>query len=72
MFLVLTFVTEFFPKYQFVYLFIHKLDPMDFFFTLPDLKLGINAKNKYIIYIYILNYKQVHHDFHKKVINEIY
>ena len=36
---------EFFPKYQFVYLFIHKLDHLGFFFfTLPELKLGIILK----------------------------
>ena len=35
---------EFFKnKYQFVYLFIHKLDHL-VFFTLPELKLGINLK----------------------------
>ena len=34
---------DFFPKYQFVYLFIHKLDHLGYF-TLPELKLRINLK----------------------------
>ena len=34
---------EFFPRYQFVYLFIHKLDHLGFS-TLPDLKLEIKLK----------------------------
>ena len=39
---------EFFPKYRFVYLFIHKLNHLGFF-TLPELKVGINLKQKYLI-----------------------
>ena len=49
------FLWNFFPKYQLVYLFIRKLDHL-FFFTLAELKLGINLKQKYIIYIYIYIY----------------
>ena len=41
-FLVFSFFIDFFPKYQFVYLFIHKLDHLFFSFTQPELKFGIN------------------------------
>ena len=46
----------FFPKYQFVDLFFRKLDYLFFFcylffFSLPGLKLWINLKEKFFMYI---------------------
>ena len=43
MFLVFSFLWNFFHKKQFMYLSIHKLNNLEFF-TLAELKLGINQK----------------------------
>ena len=51
MFLVFSFLWNIFPKYQFVYLSLHKLDHFVFLFfcSLPVLNLRINLKCKCVI-----------------------